>query len=38
MIRFKLDGSQIFCQKTCWKRYDGANAPRWNFEIKPFVA
>ncbi len=37
MIKFKHDGLQIFCWKTCLKRYDSANAPRWNLEIKPFV-
>ncbi len=38
MIRFEHNGSQISCQKACWKGYDGAETPRWNFEIEPFVA
>jgi hypothetical protein len=23
--------------KACWKRYDGANVPKWNLEVEPFV-
>jgi hypothetical protein len=23
--------------EACWKMYDGANVPRWNLEIEPFV-
>jgi hypothetical protein len=37
MIKFGHEGLQIFYQKTCWKRYDGANVSRWNLEVKPFV-
>jgi len=37
MIRFKHNGSQISCWRTCWKGYDGPNASRWNLEIKPFI-
>jgi hypothetical protein len=29
--------SQISCQKTCWKGYDGATAPRWNSKVESFV-
>jgi hypothetical protein len=38
MIEFKHDGLYIFYQRTFWKGYDGANAPGWNLEAKPFVA
>jgi len=38
MIRFKHDGFHISYQRACWKGYDGANTPRWNLEIEPFVA
>jgi hypothetical protein len=38
MIKFEHDGLQISCWRACWKGYDGANAPRWNLEVKPFVA
>jgi hypothetical protein len=38
MIKFEHDGFEIFCQKVCWKQYDGANASRWNLEVEPFVA
>lgn len=24
-------------KKTWWKRYDGVNILKWNFEVKPFV-
>ncbi len=37
MIEFEHDGLQISRQTTCQKGYDGANAPRWNLEVKPFV-
>jgi hypothetical protein len=38
MIKFEHDGLQTSCQKTCWKGYDGANTPRCNLEVEPFVA
>jgi hypothetical protein len=38
MIKFKHNRSQISCRKHVEKRYDGANAPIWNYKIKPFVA
>jgi hypothetical protein len=38
MIKFEHNRFQITCQKACWKGYDGANAPRWNLEVEPFVA
>jgi hypothetical protein len=38
MIKFGHYGPQMSHQKVCWKRYDGANAPKWNFEVEPFVA
>jgi hypothetical protein len=38
MINFRHNGLQISYRKICYKKYDGANAPRWNLEIKPFVA
>jgi hypothetical protein len=22
-------------QKTCWKGYDGVDAPKWNLEVEP---
>jgi hypothetical protein len=25
-------------QKTCWKGYDGVDAPKWNLEVEPFIA
>jgi hypothetical protein len=34
MIKFEYDGPLISHQKACWKRYDGANVLRWNFEMK----
>jgi hypothetical protein len=38
MIKFEHDTFQISRQKICWKRYDGANASKWNIlEIEPFV-
>jgi hypothetical protein len=37
MIKFEHDGPQVSCRKTCYKRYDGANTPRWNLETKPFI-
>jgi hypothetical protein len=24
-------------QRTCWKRYDGVNVPKWNLEVEPFT-
>jgi hypothetical protein len=30
--------SQIFYWRACWKGYDDENIPKWNFEVKPFVA
>jgi hypothetical protein len=24
-------------QKTCWKGYDGVDAPKWNLQIEPFI-
>jgi hypothetical protein len=38
MIKFKHDGLEISRWRTCWKRYDGVDTPRWNLEIEPFVA
>jgi hypothetical protein len=38
MIKFGHDGPQISHWKTCWKRYDGEDTPKWNFEVEPFVA
>jgi hypothetical protein len=23
--------------RACWKGYDGANTPRWNLEVEPFI-
>jgi hypothetical protein len=37
MIKFKHNGLQVSRQKAYWKRHDGVNALRWNFEIEPFV-
>jgi hypothetical protein len=37
MIKFKHNRLKIFHEKACWKRYDGANVPRWNLAIEPFV-
>jgi hypothetical protein len=37
MIKFGHDKLQISYRKACWKGYDGVNASRQNFEIKPFV-
>ncbi len=37
MIKFEYDGPEISYQRTCWKRYRGANASRWNLKIEPFV-
>jgi hypothetical protein len=31
------NGFQISCWKTCWKGSNGADALKWNLEIKPFV-
>ncbi len=28
----------MFCQKTCWKGYDGVDALKWSLEIEQFVA
>jgi hypothetical protein len=38
MIKFRHDGPQMSCWKAYWKRYDDANASRWNLEVEPFVA
>jgi hypothetical protein len=37
MIKFEHSGLQVSHKKTCWKRYDGVNALKWNIEIEPFV-
>ncbi len=37
MIKLGHNGLQISCRKACWKRYDDVDAPKWNFEVKPFV-
>jgi hypothetical protein len=37
MIKFKNNGVQIFCQKICWKWYDGANFSRWNRKVEPSI-
>jgi hypothetical protein len=37
MIKFGHDELQMSYQKACWKGYDGANTPKWNLEIEPFV-
>jgi hypothetical protein len=36
--KFEHNGPQISFHRTCWKTYDGANIPRWNLEVEPFVA
>jgi hypothetical protein len=33
----KFEEFHISHRRTCWKRYDSINAPRWNLEIKPFI-
>jgi hypothetical protein len=38
MIKFKHNGPHVSYQKTCPKRYDGANAPRWNSKVEPFIS
>ncbi len=37
MIKFEHDRPQISCQKVCWKKYDGANSLKWNFEVELFI-
>jgi hypothetical protein len=37
MIEFGHNVLQISHKKTCWKRYDGVDVPKWNLKIKPFV-
>jgi hypothetical protein len=36
-IKFGHNGSQMSYWWTWWKRYDGANIPRWNLEVEPFI-
>jgi hypothetical protein len=38
MIKFGHDGLQISYWRACYKRYDGVNTPRWNFEVESFIA
>jgi len=37
MIKYMHDALQMPCQKTGYREYDGANAPKWNLENEPFV-
>jgi hypothetical protein len=37
MIKFRHNVPQVSHQKAYWKRHDGVDSLRWNFEIEPLV-
>jgi hypothetical protein len=37
MVKFRHDGPQVSCEKTCLVRHDGVNVSRWNLEVEPSV-
>jgi hypothetical protein len=39
ILNQKVMMSQMMSRwRTCWKKYDGADAPKWNLQVDSFVA